>query len=49
MNLSPLYTYPGTPPGSFPVLMLRIHKLLFPTYHGKKEPLPWINRCEQFF
>jgi hypothetical protein len=25
------------------------HKLLFPTYDGTKDPLPWLNRCEQFF
>jgi hypothetical protein len=27
----------------------RPHKLSFPTYDGKEDPLPWINRCEQFF
>jgi hypothetical protein len=25
------------------------HKLLFPTYDGQDDPLPWLNRCEQFF
>jgi hypothetical protein len=25
------------------------HKLLFPTYDGKDDPLPWLNRCGQFF
>jgi hypothetical protein len=25
------------------------HKLLFPTYGGKDDPLPWLNRCTQFF
>jgi hypothetical protein len=25
------------------------HKLLFPTYGGKEDPLPWLNRCGQFF
>jgi hypothetical protein len=25
------------------------HKLLFPTYDGKDDPLPWLNRCSQFF
>jgi hypothetical protein len=25
------------------------HKLLFPTYDGTENPLPWLNRCEQFF
>jgi hypothetical protein len=22
---------------------------LFPTYDGTEDPLPWLNRCEQFF
>jgi hypothetical protein len=48
-NLPPPYPYPGTQPGSFPVLTPRIHKLNFPTYDGKEDPLLWINRCEQFF
>jgi hypothetical protein len=25
------------------------HKLLFPTYDGSEDPLPWLNRCDQFF
>jgi hypothetical protein len=25
------------------------HKLLFPTYDGREDPLPWLNRCDQFF
>jgi hypothetical protein len=25
------------------------HKLLFPTYDGTEDPLPWLNRCAQFF
>jgi hypothetical protein len=25
------------------------HKLLFPTYNGIEDPLPWLNRCAQFF
>jgi hypothetical protein len=25
------------------------HKLLFPTYDGLEDPLPWLNRCDQFF
>ena len=24
-------------------------KLEFPTYDGKEDPLPWLNRCETFF
>jgi hypothetical protein len=27
----------------------RFHKLEFPTYDGESDPLPWLNRCEQFF
>lgn len=27
----------------------RYHKLNFPTYDGEEDPLPWLNRCEQFF
>jgi hypothetical protein len=25
------------------------HNLLFPTYDGTEDPLPWLNKCEQFF
>jgi hypothetical protein len=25
------------------------HKLLFPTYDGLEDPLPWLNRYDQFF
>jgi hypothetical protein len=25
------------------------HELLFPTYDGIEDPLPWLNKCEQFF
>ena len=24
-------------------------KLEFPTFDGKEDPLPWLNRCETFF
>jgi len=27
----------------------RYHKMDFPTYDGKEDPLGWLNRCEQFF
>jgi hypothetical protein len=27
----------------------RYHKLEFPIFDGKSDPLSWINRCEQFF
>jgi hypothetical protein len=36
-------------PGAFPAIDIRPHKLSFPTYDGKEDPLPWLNRCEQFF
>jgi hypothetical protein len=25
------------------------HKLRFPKYDGIEDPLPWLNRCDQFF
>jgi hypothetical protein len=25
------------------------HKLLFSTYDGSEDPLPWLNHCDQFF
>jgi hypothetical protein len=37
----------GAAPNSF--LVPRLHKLSFPTYDGKEDPLPWLNHCEQFF
>jgi hypothetical protein len=36
-------------PGTFPALEIRPHKLSFATYDGKEDPLPWLNRREQFF
>jgi hypothetical protein len=27
----------------------KFHKLSFPTYDGKEDPLGWLNRCESFF
>jgi len=27
----------------------RYHKLSFPTYDGKEDPLGWLNKCEHFF
>lgn len=27
----------------------RFHKLSFPTYDAKEDPLGWLNKCEQFF
>lgn len=29
--------------------MPRFHKLSFPTFDGKTDPLGWLNKCEQFF
>ena len=48
-NNPPPHLYQGAQLGSSPMLTPRIHKLSFPTYDGKEDPLPWINRCEQFF
>jgi hypothetical protein len=36
-------------PRQFPRLEIRPHKLSFATYDGKEDPLPRLNRCEQFF
>jgi hypothetical protein len=36
-------------PGAFPALEIRPHKLAFAMHDGKEDPLPWLNRCEQFF
>jgi hypothetical protein len=27
----------------------KYHKLSFPTYDGKEDPLGWLNHCESFF
>ena len=27
----------------------RYHKLTFPIFDGKNDPLGWLNKCEQFF
>jgi hypothetical protein len=27
----------------------KYHKLVFPTYDDKEDPLGWLNKCEQFF
>lgn len=27
----------------------RFHRLEFPTYDGKEDPLGWLQRCDQFF
>ena len=29
--------------------MPKYHKLSFPVYEGKEDPLGWLNKCEQFF
>jgi hypothetical protein len=36
-------------PSAFLTLDIGPHKLAFPTYDGKEDPIPWLNRCEQFF
>jgi hypothetical protein len=37
------------PPDAATAGVPRYHKLSFPTYEGKEDPLGWINRCERFF
>jgi hypothetical protein len=37
---------PGTSPGPHPP---HFYKLEFTTYDGAKDPLNWLNHCEQFF
>jgi hypothetical protein len=49
INLPQPFPYQGILSGSFLILMPRLHKLNFPMYDDKEDPLPWINRCEQFF
>jgi hypothetical protein len=49
MLLPPPLPYPTAAPGSFPTPQRHYHKLSFPTYNTKKDLLPWINCCEQFF
>lgn len=41
----PLPHVPAAPAGAVP----RYHKLSFPTYDGKEDPLGWLNRCDRFF
>ena len=40
---------PHIPPEPEGPVVLRYHKLSFPTYDGKEDPLGWLNRCDQFF
>ena len=40
---------PGVPHLADTTGVPRYHKLDFPTYDGKEDPLGWLNRCEQFF
>ena len=38
------------PPGGDSTMVFKQgHKLVFPTYDGSEDPLPWLNRCEQYF
>jgi hypothetical protein len=37
------------PPAPEGHTMPRFHKLSFPTFDGKVDPLGWLNKCEQFF
>lgn len=34
---------------AIPFTAQRVHKLIFPTYDGSEDPLPSLNRCDQFF
>jgi hypothetical protein len=40
---------PPLPPEPAGSAVPRYHKLSFPTYDGKDDPLGWLNKCEQFF
>jgi hypothetical protein len=40
---------PHIPPELQAVAVPRYHKLSFPTYDGKEDPLGWLNKCKQFF
>jgi hypothetical protein len=37
------------PPDAAAAGVPRYHKLSFPTYEGKEDPLGWLNRCERCF
>ena len=37
-----------SPPESQPLAPIT-HKLCFPEYKGKEDPVPWLHKCEQFF
>ena len=47
MHLAP--TLPHIPPEPSGSAVPRFHKLSFPTYDDKDDPLGWLNKCEQFF
>jgi len=40
---------PYPPPEPAGNTVPRFHKLSFPTFDGKEDPLGWLNKCEQFF
>lgn len=40
---------PHLPPEPEPAAIPHYHKLSFPTYDGKDDPLGWLNRCDRFF
>ena len=44
---TPVYPAAGDPEdgGAVP----RFHKLTFPTFDGKADPLDWLNKCDHFF
>lgn len=35
--------------GTIPLAAQRVHKLAFLSYNRQEDPLPWLNRCDQFF
>lgn len=48
-HLSATFLTPPQPEHGNALGVPRYHKLEFPTYDGKEDPLAWINHCEQFF
>jgi hypothetical protein len=47
MHFAP--SQPHLPPVPHSHTVPRYHKLSFPSYDGKVDPLGWLNKCERFF
>jgi hypothetical protein len=47
MQFAPPLPYP--PPKMAGNAIPCFHKLSFPTFNGKEDPLDWLKKCEQFF